>query len=316
MKKQILILGGNGFIGSNLIKKLLLSKKYKIRIFDRFDHGISPIIQKNIDNGDCDVFRGDFLNKKDIRKALTDCDYVFHLISMSTPASLYNDLLADIDLNVNSTIRLLNECIDAKIKKFVFVSSGGAIYGDQDGIEKFDETMAVEPISPYAISKVTIEKILYYYKKRNNLNCLILRYSNPFGPGHSIRSQVGLIPIFLRKAIDNEIIEIFGDGNIIRDYIYIDDAIYKTIELFERKTKYNLYNIASGQGHSINDVIKSIKENTNLLLNIKYIEARSADIHKVVLDVKRVNAEVKNRDIDFDKAIANTYKWVLDNSNH
>jgi UDP-glucose 4-epimerase len=151
-KKKLLILGADGFIGSNLAKSLHKEKKYKIFAFDLFKDGIS----RNLDCFDKDLvmIQGNFLNKDDLTKALEGIDYVFHFISLTTPGSSMNEPLMEIDTNIKGTISLLELCAKEKIKRIIFSSSGGSIYGDQNKII-YSEDDNTEPISPYAISKLT-----------------------------------------------------------------------------------------------------------------------------------------------------------------
>ncbi|EKE19389.1 MAG: UDP-glucose 4-epimerase [uncultured bacterium] len=291
-KTNILVLGADGFIGSNLIKSLLRDNEYAIRAFDLFKDGQS----RNLENikEDVEIFPGNFLNKDDLRTALKGIDYVFHFISLTTPGSSMNDPLMDVDTNVRGTIFLLDACVDAKVKRVIFSSSGGAIYGN-NGTGYFKEEDATNPISPYAISKLTIEKYLEYYRINSGLDYLILRYANPYGPGQNVVGSQGIISIFLNLIRQEKPITIFGDGENIRDYIYIDDLVSITKLLFAKKNKYRIYNVGSGEGKSINEVIEVIKEvvgNDNLKINNQ--PSRSVDVERIVLNVRRIMGEACN----------------------
>lgn len=307
-KINILILGADGFLGSNLAESLSKEGKYQIRAFDLFPDGTS----RNLDHlkNKVEIFPGNFLNKNDLKKAVKDMDYVFHFISLTTPGSSMGDPLIDIDTNIRGTIRLLDECCKAKVKKFVFPSSGGAIYGNQDK-NYLRENDLINPISPYAISKLTIEKYLEYYRIHKGLDYLIIRLSNPYGPKQNIIGNQGLIPIFLNLVKEGKPITIFGDGNNIRDYIYVDDAIKNIIKIAFKQTRHRIYNIGSGKGATINQVVKLIKKVTGKRVKINKLSARDSDIRRVALSTKRIRKEINYAlDTTLEEGIRKTWEWV------
>lgn len=308
-KQKILILGADGFLGSNLAKFLLADKKYEIRAFDFFKDGISRNLvglEKKPE-----FFPGNFLNRSDLKKALESVDFVFHYISLTTPGSSMKDPLIDVETNIRGTIILLEECTKAKVKKIIFSSSGGAIYGNQEK-KLLSEDDLQNPISPYAISKLAVEKYLEYYRLNYGLEYLILRYSNPYGPGQNVVGSQGIIPIFLNLVKQKKPITIFGDGKNIRDYVFIDDAIENTKKLaFKPNTKYRIYNIGKGEGATINEVVGAIQKATGRKIKIKKMPARSIDVRKVVLDISRAEKEIKySRDVNLDEGIKKTWGWI------
>lgn len=308
-KKKILILGADGFLGSNLAKSLVKDGKYKIRTFDLFEGGVLRNLKDY--RKKVEIFPGNFLNREDLRKALKGIDYVFHYVSLTTPGSSMKDPLIDVDTNIRGTVVLLEECTKAKIRKFIFSSSGGAIYGNQNK-KFFSEEDIPCPISPYAISKLTIEKYLEYYRLNHGLEYLIIRYSNPFGPGQNIVGSQGIIPIFLNLIKQKKPITVFGDGENIRDYIFIDDAIENTKKLvFRKKTKYRLYNFGKGKGATINDVVGVMRRVTGKNVKIKKMPARSIDVRRVVLDTKRIKKEIDySLKVNLEEGIKRTWKWI------
>ncbi len=307
--KKILILGADGFLGSNLVFALLKDKKNEVRAFDLFKDGASQnleLVRKKIE-----IFQGNFLNKDDLRKALQGIDYVFHFVSFTTPGSSMSDPLIDIDTNLRGTINLLEECVKAKVKKIIYPSSGGAIYGDQKK-KKYSEEDALCPISPYAISKMAIEKYLEYYRIAKGLDYLIARISNPYGPHQNVIGNQGIIPIFLNLIKNNQPISIFGDGQNIRDYIFVDDAIDNLVNLsFRSKNKYRVYNIGSGEGVSINELIETIKKITRKRIKTNRLSQRKADVRSIVLDVARIQEELGfGPKITLEQGIKKTWEWI------
>jgi len=307
-KKKILILGADGFIGSNLAKALHDEGKYKIFAFDLFRGGIS----RNIDCFDDDfkMIQGNFLNKGDLKKSLKGIDYVFHLISLTTPGSSMNEPLLEIDVNIKATISLLELCVDEKIKRVIFSSSGGAIYGNQNKMA-YNEDDKTEPISPYAISKLTIENYLRYFKKRSNLDYLILRYSNPYGPGQNFIGNQGIIPIFLNLIRQKKPITIFGDGENLRDYIFIEDLVNITKKIFDKKLKYSVYNVGSGENRTINEIVEMIEDIALSRVKIKKLQQRNIDVRRIALDIERIKNEVGYKEfISLEKGIRKTWSWL------
>lgn len=307
--KKVLILGADGFLGSNLAKSLIKDRKYKIRAFDLFEGGVLRNLkgfEKKVE-----IFPGNFLNRADLKKALEGVDYVFHYISLTTPGSSMKDPLIDVDTNIRGTVVLLEECAKAKVKKTIFPSSGGAIYGNQDK-KLLSENDQQNPISPYAISKLAIEKYLEYFRLNHGLDYLILRYSNPYGPGQNIVGSQGIIPIFLNLAKQGKEITIFGDGKNERDYIFIDDAIENTKKLaFKKKTGYRLYNFGKGKGVTINEVIRAMRKVTGKNVKIRKKPARSVDVRRVVLDISRIKKEIQySSRVSLEKGIQKTWEWV------
>jgi len=171
---KCLVLGANGFIGSHLVDSLARAG-HSVRAFDRFSS--EPLFQEN---AKIDIFRGDFLNMHDLSEALKGVAYVFHFISTTTPVTAENDPLIDIETNIRMSIELFRACVEAKVKRVIFASTGGAIYGEAHDKPHAEEDIP-KPVSPYAIGKLTIEHYLRYFKVKHDLDSIILRISNPYG---------------------------------------------------------------------------------------------------------------------------------------
>jgi UDP-glucose 4-epimerase len=309
-KTRILVLGADGFIGSSIIRSFVEKGEYLVRAFDYFKDGKIKNLQNIVKK--IEIFPGDFQSKDDVARALKGIDYVFHFLSSTTPGSSMNNPIIDMNTNVFGMLSLLEECKKSKIKKIIFASSGGTIYGDQ-GKNKYKETDNTNPISPYGISKLTIEKYLEYYKKNYNLDYLVLRYANLYGQYQNISGTQGIISIFLNRIKNDEPIQIFGDGKQIRDYLYIDDAIKMTLLLFDKKTKYNLYNIGSGKGVSTIDVVKKIEKMIHKRANVYWLPERKIDVKKIILDITRFNKECSYMPkININEGIKKTWEWIVE----
>ncbi|EFM11424.1 NAD-dependent epimerase/dehydratase [Paenibacillus curdlanolyticus YK9] len=293
-----LVLGGTGFIGKHLCKRLA-EENHNVRILGRKKIEFDNIFYDN----KFEFVQQDFLQIDDFSNLLDGIDIVFHLISTTIPSTSEIDCVFDISSNVISTLKLLKACVKMKIKKIVFISSGGTVYGIPVQLP-IPEEHPTNPICSYGIQKLTIENYLYYYFMQYGLDYTILRLSNPYGTGQYINKNQGVIPIFIDKLMKNETLNIWGDGKIIRDYIYIDDAINGIISTINYTGKYKIFNIGSGEGMTLLEVVDSISEILGCKYNINYLDARKIDVPVNVLDVSRAEDNLlwKGR-VTFEEAI-------------
>jgi len=306
-QKKVLVLGADGFIGSHLTEALV-QKGFSIRVFDLFKDGKS----KNLEHlkEKIEFFSGNFLNQADISQAIEGCMYVFHFISLTTPASSMNDPLIDIDGNIKGSVNLLQRCVEAKVKRVIFASSGGSIYGNQDEAS-FSENDPVFPISPYAISKLAIERYLEYFRIEYGLDYLSLRYANPYGPGQNIVGSQGIVPIFLNLIKQDNPLSIFGDGDNVRDYIYIDDLADATVAIFNKETSQRVFNIGSNKGVSINELVTLMKKVTVKNIITKMVPSRGIDVRRIVLNTKKIEKEIGIiSKVSLEEGIAKTWRWI------
>lgn len=280
-----LILGANGFLGSHLVDSLI-QRRHVIRAFDRFPDATIRFVQ----NKKIEMATGDFLNRHDLREALKDIDYVFHFISTTTPFTAEDDPLIDIETNIRMSVELFEECVRQKVKKVIFPSTGGAIYGRNATSTPISEEVTPQPISPYAIGKLAIEHYLHYFERKHNLASVVFRISNPYGERQALNSKQGVIPIFLEHIANNEPITVLGDGSMVRDYIYIKDVVEMIAESFAH-AKQNLYNLGSGQGVSVNELTQKIQNVIGKPFTIVHQPNLTTFIERVVLDVSRFQNE-------------------------
>lgn len=276
-----LVLGANGFIGSHLVDTLAESGHF-VRCFDRYKSKYTSF--ENRQHHDIEIYRGDFLSRHSLESALDNIDFVFHFISTTNPFTAENDPLIDIETNVKMSVELFQLCVEKSVKKLIFASTGGSIYGDVEPEKPISEGLNPRPVSPYAIGKLSIEHYLRYFKRKHNLDYQVLRISNPYGPRQNTLSGQGVISIFLEKIKNNQPITVYGDGSMIRDYIYVEDAVEMIAKSFEQNATNNTYNLSSGKGHSVTELIQVIEKVTGLKPTIENAPVPSTFIHKVVLD--------------------------------
>lgn len=283
--EKCLILGGNGFIGKELTLSLL-SLGFKVKVLStRSWIDINPSFPKSTYEN-LEWVRGDFADSALVYEIVKEVTYVFHLISTTLPSSSNINPSFDVISNVSSTIKLLDACVANDVKGVIFASSGGTIYGIPRCLP-ISEDHPKQPISSYGIQKLIIEHYLYLYNHLYSLKSISLRISNPFGPGQDIKRGQGLITTFLIRIMSSTPIEIWGDGSVIRDYIYIDDVVSAFVASLDRLDSFYALNIGTGVGYSILNVVKAIERTINKTAEIKFKDSRKFDVPENVLNIKK-----------------------------
>ena len=268
-------------MGSHL-SEALLAENHEVVIFDQPN---ARYLEYSRQQGAV-IKTGDFLNSDDIRKAMENCDIVYHLISTTVPQTSNENPQNDIRTNVIGSLCLLDEARNQGIKKIIFSSSGGTVYGIPQEIP-IKESHPTEPISSYGIGKLTIEKYLHLYWVLYKLDYCILRISNAYGARQPITPTQGVIAAFLDKATNNEEIIVWGDGSVLRDYVYASDIANAFLKASLYQGDLKVFNIGSGHGHSLNDIIGAIENIIQVPLQVKYLPGRPFDVPINVLDISR-----------------------------
>jgi UDP-glucose 4-epimerase len=284
MKKRCLILGGGGFIGSHLADALL-ENGYEVVIFDKLNFSRKNL-EQNI--GKIKIIEGDFNNEIDLKNALSGIDIAFHLVSSTLPANSNENPIYDVETNLVSTLRFLNEAMINKISKVIFISSGGTVYGIPERLP-IKEYHPRKPICSYGIIKKTIEDYLYMFEKIYGLDYYVFRLSNPYGERQNPHVAQGVIPVFLKKLIKGEKIEIWGDGKIERDYIYIKDVIDALMLALKKNPDDRIFNLGSGKGYTLNDILEIIEKVSGKKPKVIFKEKRNIDVPVNILDNKLIS---------------------------
>jgi UDP-glucose 4-epimerase len=309
MKDRCIIYGGAGFIGSHMAEDLL-ENNLDVTIFDKKNAS-----KKNIEHiySRIEFIEGDFNNEIDIKNSLKNTDYVVHLVSSTLPADSNLNPTYDVETNLLSSLNLFEECSKQKIKKIIFISSGGTVYGNPVKIP-INEEHPTNPVCSYGITKLAIEKYLYLYKILKGIDFKILRFSNPFGERQNPLAGQGLIASLLHKIKKNQTIEIWGDGKIVRDYFYIKDGVRAVHLAIKDKSDFNVFNIGAGTGFSINQILDKFRKTLNLDFNVRHTGGRSFDVKKNILDNRRAMKVLKwIPETSFNEAIQKTWRYILDN---
>lgn len=281
---KIIILGAAGFIGANLTATIAKDKKNEITLVDRNESFFDPLKDQGFKN--VKFCESDFTEDTNFDRLLKDQEIVYHLVSTTVPTTSNQHIPQELVANVVVTSKLLESCVKCGIKKVIFISSGGTVYGKQSNYP-IDEDSSTYPISSYGIQKITIEKLLYLYQYMYGLDYRIIRLSNPYGPYQRPNGILGAVTTFTYKALLEKTIDVYGDGSIIRDFIYIDDAIEGIINITNGSNNYRTFNLGCGYGTSINNLLEILKETLNVQLNIKYHSSRKVDIPVNYLDISR-----------------------------
>lgn len=306
---NILLLGGFGFIGTNILKYAeTLNSDYRIIVFDRFPNHLDNIRFKCVEK----VYAGDFSDEYLLNKIFTEnqIDVVLHSLSASVPSSSVDNIF-DLKFNVIPTISLLNVMKNHNVKNIVFISSGGAVYGDNivkgDGHSEDD---VLFPKSAYGVSKLVIEKYLYLYSTLYDFKVLITRLSNPYGPYHYSQKQ-GVINIALEKAMRGEKLEIWGDGNGKKDYIFITDFCIILYALINGASyQYEVLNIGSGDLLSVNEIAGNIKNKLVSTFEWEYRQVNNLDVSSFKLDLSKLHSILGEFTFtSFDEGLNLTYDW-------
>jgi UDP-glucose 4-epimerase len=280
-----------------------------VTIFDHFKRG-----SKNLETiaDQITTITGDFNNERLVADALSDADYVFHYISSTTPATAINNPVYDIESNVIPTVKLLQSAVKYEVKKIIFASSGGTVYGDPKRIP-VTESFPLNPQTPYAISKVAIERYLNYFYRVYGLDYLTIRYSNPYGERQNPYGTQGVIPIFLNIIKKGEGPVIYGDGNSVRDYIYINDAIDATLLLLKKDNPDKIFNVGSGNGTSLNELITIMSTITGQSISPNYVPDNRGGLQKIVLDVSKIKQSVGwTPKVSSHEGIRRTWNYIND----
>lgn len=301
--ETILIIGGTGFIGQNLLDYYVNNDQVRCNNILVISRSLPEKMYENIHyfegNYSDDIFLKRIFSKWKITK-------VFHLASSSIPVSSNQNIKKDIDDNLLATINLLDVMKEFSCRFILYISSGGAVYGEKkQGITSENELCM--PISSYGIIKLTIEKYLYLYQREHNISYLILRISNPFGQFHKSKNQ-GAINIAARKAVNKNVFSVWGDGKQSKDYIYIKDLINIVVKLIEKKISNKTINIGSGVSIQLNTILNIIKSNT-LNFNVTYVESKTSDVREFCLDISLLKSILNFEFTELDKAIRDTILW-------
>lgn len=287
-QKKCLVLGGCGFLGSVVVRNLV-SKGWSVRVFDK--EGVDTSRLASVLHL-IEMINGDFMNLGDLSRALDDMPVVLHFIGTTIPQSSMNDIHFDIETNLLPTVRLLELMRVRPGQRLVYASSGGTVYGIAPGASPLLENAVTEPISSYGISKLSIEKYIRLFGYNYGLPHVVLRFANPYGESQYTGRPQGAVGVFLHKIMHGEEISVWGDGSVVRDYIYEEDvALAVESVLNSPQISSGIYNVGTGKGHTLNELLEIIRKVSGVDCNVCYDRSRSFDVPYNVLDISKITGE-------------------------
>jgi len=300
--RNILLLGGGGFIGTALSRRLC-ENKFNVHILSK--HFSDEQIQPNM------IFHQGSLDDREIlEQVLPECKTIIHLASSTTPGTSSRQPALEADKNIAPTLRFLDILQGYKHFHMIFVSSGGTLYGNPELIP-VDETHPLNPLSFHGAGKVAIETFLRTFSTFPDKNTTILRPSNVYGPGQPLRSGFGVIRTMLEHVRRGTVMEIWGDGTSIRDFLYIEDMLAALIRLIDLPHDNNIYNVGSGIGYSLNQLIEIMESVCGKKLYAIYRLGRKIDVKTIVLDSSRLIKKTKwHPSVSLEQGIELTWKWL------
>ncbi len=305
--KRCLILGGGGFMGSHLAEELLAAG-YAVRVFDRANRdrqNLAAVADQ------VEIVEGDFSNESDLEAVVPGSDYVFHLVGTTLPANSNSNPVYDVESNVVSSLKLFEYCCREKVRKLIFSSSGGTVYGIPQRIP-MDEDHPTHPICSYGITKLAIEKYLHLYHHLSGMDYVVLRISNPYGERQRLDGSQGVIAVFLGNLAHHEPIHLWGDGSVERDFLYVGDVVRAMRLAAEYSGPQKVFNVAGGHGTSLLQLLEVLLKVTGEKPHIVREPKRIFDVPRNILD----NTCAKNLlrwkpEVPLEEGIRRTWEWVL-----
>lgn len=311
---KVLVTGGAGFIGSHLVDGYL-EQGLDVFVLDNLYSGDKSYLPSKVKLIHGDI-RDDTILELFKREKFDIINH--HAAQMDVRLSVEKPSF-DAEVNIIGTLNLLEAAIQTKVSHFIFISSGGAVYGDAPQ-ESFPlkEEYPINPLCPYGVSKHTLEHYLYLYAINHGLNYHVFRYANVFGPRQGKTGEAGVISIFLRLLLQKKPITIFGDGGQVRDYVYIDDVVKANMLLLDHvknSVKLNdfndrCYNIGTGIETSVNQLYKHLTELMNIDISAIYDEARPGELYRNSLDSNKFAKEFSwEPQYTVEKGLKPTLEW-------
>lgn len=306
---KCVILGGAGFIGLNLAEALARAG-HQVLCVDQ-PSGSARFAQASLIHPELTTMWGDAWDQALLADALNRCDICFHLVSSTIPQTSNADPRFDVQSNLLGTLTLLDSCVRARVKKIVYLSSGGTVYGIPQSVP-ISEEHPTNPTSSYGIVKLAVEKYLELYRCIHGLNYSVIRLSNPYGERQRTSGAQGAVAVFLGKALRGERIEVWGDGNVCRDYVHISDVIScLQAVMVADDPRARLLNVGSGLGCTVNQLLKIIGIVLQRELDIAYVSGRSFDVPSNILSVERAsNVLGWSPKVDLETGIALFAQWL------
>ena len=284
-RMKILVTGGAGFIGSHLVDRLV-QEGHDVVVVDNLSTGK----RRNL-NRAARFFKLDIQSWRLERVFRNERpNIVMHLAAQMDVRKSVEDPIFDAQVNVLGMLNVLQQAMKHGVRKLVFSSSGGAIYGEQE-VYPAPESHVTRPLSPYGISKLCGEQYLSYYQRVNGLQIVSLRYANVYGPRQDPDGEAGVVAIFIQKLLNNEQAIVNGNGRQTRDFVYVEDVVEANLAVMGQETQ-GTYNVGSGEETSINDLLRILVAHTNSTCKEVHGPAKSGEQIRSVIDSSKLRQEL------------------------
>lgn len=297
-KKRILILGGTGFLGSNMCR-YLYTRGYEVYCFD-LKYPMHR--QKNIQ-----YIKGDFFDEKELEKVVQDKECIIHAISTVQPGNSNEKYMRGYENDFIQTIKLCDMLVGKPVK-MIFISSGGTVYGNHKE-QPIREEILPRPINHYGNIKLSIENAMRTFNYQMNTHFIIARVSNPYGQGQDFQKGVGFIDAALKNTLNGKAIEIWGDGENVRDFVFVEDVCKMVECLIEYEGEEDTFNICSGTGVSQNEVIEIIRR-MGFQPQVEYKEKRRVDVRAIILSDQKIRKLWKKNPIQLEQGMEIYRKYL------
>jgi len=282
---KVLVTGGAGFIGSHLVDALI-QQGYQVVVVDNLSMGHLENINPAATFYQADIYNSELEGIFEKERP----EFVNHQAAQTVIQKSMEDPVFDANQNILGSLNLVLQCLRFGVKKIIYASSGGAVYGEPKYCP-VDESHPINPISYYAISKHTVEHYLHLAHLQHRLGYVVLRYSNVYGPRQNPKGEAGVVAIFTRQMLQGERPTIFGKGNKTRDYIHVSDVVTANLLAIERDGN-GVYNIGTGVETSDQEMFNLLAELIGYQSNPHYAPVRKGEIYKICLDWSKAQKEL------------------------
>jgi UDP-glucose 4-epimerase len=307
-RRRVLVVGA-GFIGSAVVRELV-DTGYGVTVLTRSEPKALSTYSDVVD-----VVIGDASEMETLAGLVADADHIVYALGSSSPAESEVDPASDVTFVLPPIIRLLELLRLRPSASLLYLSSGGAVYGNSEA-DRLTEDVTPAPISSYGLLKVTCERYVEMYTRRFGLEARILRVSNAYGPGQSWSGSQGVVAHLMRSAFTGERISLYGSAECVRDFIYVDDVAHVVSVLLEYQGGPLVVNVGSGIGHSIQQVRRTIEHVSGMKINVREQPARKFDVRRNVLDCSLICSMMTFEPMELEPGLARTWKQVVDVLDH
>jgi UDP-glucose 4-epimerase len=300
---KIIVTGGAGFIGSNIVDALI-KDGHEVAVVDNLSTGR----EENV-NASAQFFNTDITDAEALENVFENFrpEVIFHVAAQIDVRKSVDDPAFDAETNVIGSVNLFKLAVNYGVRRIVYSSTGGALYGEPKALPATEET-PIEPLSPYGVAKYCVENYLNYFKRLYGLERVILRYANVYGPRQDPLGEAGVVAIFTGKILKGEKPVIYGDGTQTRDYVYVDDVV--RANLIALAGKEGVYNIGTGIETSVNDLVNVFGKVLQAEISPQYTQARKGEVHRISLEGELAKKELGFAPkVSIEEGLKKTIEW-------